>query len=269
MAKYSEDPNVRSTLDAASAHFQKALAIDQGFAPALAGLAACEAMVYRNWESRPDHLDRAEALAGRALALDPQLVPALKAAADVRGFRFDYAGAAGQYRRVTELTPSDHVVWDELCWALGYTQPPVLDEAEAACRRVIELQPRYPAAWYHLLRVHVLSGRLDAAEADLAELQRFSAGTLLKSGRFWVALGRDRPADALRVLEGRTTNLDDAWRVMALAQLGEKDRAFEALEAALSGGYSDVADLRGSRWYEPLRRDPRWAAALARHGLAP
>ena len=269
--RFGEGPSQRPTLDAARAHFEKALAIDPGFAPAMAGLASCEALVYRDWESRAEYLDRAEALAERALALDSQLVPALKAAADVRGFRFDYPGAAARYRRVIEFAPRDHVAWDDLCWALGYSTPPVLDEAESACRRVIELQPKYPNAWYHLLRVHVLSDQLDAAEADRAELERLSPGLLglAGPGRFWIALGRGRPAEALATLEGRTTNLDDAWRVMALAQLGRKDQAFEVLEAALAGGYRDAADLRGNRWYEPLRSNSRWAATLRRHGLEP
>ena len=269
MAKFTEDPDVRANVDAATAHFERAIAIDAEFAPALAGLASCEAMIYRNWESRPARLQRAEALAGKALALDPQLVPALKAAADVRGYRFDYVGAANQFRRITALTPRDHVVWDQLCWALGYIVPPALDEAETACRRAIALEPRYGPTWYHQLRLHVLSGRLEAAEVDLVELERLSAGTLGTPARYWLAMGRGRPAEALRVLEGRDTNVDQAWRTTALAQLGRKDQAFEALEAALAGGYRDVADLRASRWYEPLRRDPRWEAALARHGLAP
>jgi TolB-like protein len=270
MAKFTEDPDVRANVDAATTHFERAIAIDADFAPALAGLAACEAMIYRNWESRPDRLQRAEALVGKGLALDPQLVPALKAAADIRGYRFDYAGAAEQFRRITALTPRDHVIWDQLCWALGYVLPPALEEAESACRRAIALEPGYGPTRYHLLRVHVLSGRPDAAETDLLELERISPGTVLGiPARYWLAMGRGRPAEALRALEGRNTNLDQAWRAAALARLGRKEQAFAALAAALAGGYRDVADLRGSPWYEPLRRDPRWEATLARHGLAP
>jgi len=267
--RFDEGPTSRAVLDDARDHFQRALAIDEGFAPALAGLASYEAFVYRDWDSKAEHLANAEALAGRALALDPQLPPALKAAADVRGYRFDYAGAAEQYRRLVELTPRDHAAWDQLCWALGYTTPPLLDEAEPACLRALALQPAYPDSRYHLLRIHVLMGRLDKAEADLAALERLPAGGLLFAARYWIAMGRGRPVEALSALAGRSTNLDLAWRAMALAQLGRKDEAFAALEASLAGGYRDIDDLRVSRWYEPLRRDKRWADTLARHGLAP
>ncbi len=54
---------------------------------------------------------------------------------------------------------------------------------------------------------------------------------------------------------------------MALAQAGETDRALGKLESALSGGYRDVADLQTSPYFESLRRDPRFAALLAKHGL--
>jgi TolB-like protein len=268
-ARYSENPDNRVTLTEAQAHFEKALAIDPQFAPALGGLASCEAMVYRDWESKPEHLDRAEALAGRALALDPELVPALKAAADVRGFRFDYHDAVARYRRVLQLAPRDHVAWDQLCWALAYVTPPVLDEAEAACRRVIELQPRFPGVHYHLLRVHVLAGRLEDARQELAALERLSKSPLAASGRYWIALAEGRPAEALAAIRERTTNLDEAWRAMALAQLGRRDEAFTSLERALAEGFRDVDDLRVGRWYQPLRTDPRWSATLARHGIAP
>jgi TolB-like protein len=268
-ALYATGADQRPALESAKALFEKALSIDPGFAPAMAGLASCEALTYRDWESTAGHLDKAEALAGRALTLDPHLVPALQAVADVRAYRFDYRGAAAQYRQVIELVPRDHVAWDQLCWSLGYSVPPVLDEAEAACHKVIELQPRYPPARYHLLRVHVLAGRLDQAEADLVELRRLTPGPLNAAGRFWVSMGRSRPAEALAAIRERATNLDHAWQVMALAQLGRKDEAFRMLEKALAGGYRDVADLRSNRWYQPLRGDPRWAATLASHGVAP
>jgi TolB-like protein len=266
-------PSDRVRVDEAADHFRRALELDEAFAPALAGLASCEAYGYRDWASRPELLEHAERLAGRALALDPQLVPAHKAAADIRGYRFDYQGAAAQYRRILELAPRDHVIWDQLCWALGYEAPPALGEAEAACQRAIALQPSYPNAHYHLLRVHVLAGRLREAEADLAELERLSQASQLPilpaAGRFWVALGQGRPAEALAQLREQHTNLNDAWRAMALAQLGRKDDAFATLERSLAGGYRDAGDLRSGQWWEPLRRDGRWAATLARHGLKP
>jgi hypothetical protein len=123
-----------------------------------------------------------------------------------------------------------------------------------------------------VLRVHVLAGRIHEAEADLAALERLSRASkvpvLPEAGRYWLAMGQGRPAQALAAMRS-PTNVGEAWRAMALAGLGRKADAFVALERALAGGYRDEADLRQGRWWEPLRRDPRWAAALARHGLKP
>jgi TolB-like protein/Tfp pilus assembly protein PilF len=270
-ARYAAANDKRRDVDEAYEQFRRALEIDPGFAPAMAGLAACEALYHRDWDSSSGHLDRAEELVGRALVLDPQLVPAIKSAADIRGFRFDYPGATAQYRRIVELEPRNHVIWDQLCWSLGYEVPPKSEEAEAACRRALELAPTYPSAWYHLAKVLAQAGRCDEAERAIGQLRRLSDGQLNGSGRFWIGLCRGRPAESLAALRpaDQSTNLDQAWRAIALAQLGRRDEAFAMLERALKGGFRDVADLRSGRWYQPLRGDPRWAATLARYGITP
>ncbi len=269
-ARYGQGADDPAVMKDAIAHFDRALRIDPNFAPALASMAVAEALSYRDFDSTPERLARAEALAGRALALDPQLPTAIQAAGDLRALRFDYLGAAAQYRRALEQTPRDHLAWDQLCWALGYAGPPNLEEAERACRRALALQPLFPSSQYHLLRIHVQQGRMAEAEADLSALRAapVDARSLVGAGQFWLALSSKRPREALATLEGRKTNLDTAWRAMAYAQLGDLDRGFAALEEALAGGYADGADLRNTPYWAPMRGDPRWATILARHGLA-
>jgi adenylate cyclase len=264
-----EDPAVAQ--DAAQL-LEGALRIDPDFAPALGALATVHAHVYRDFEGVPALLERAESLAGRALALDPRLPTALHAAGSVRAMRFDYAGAAGLFRRVIEESPSDHDAWDKLCWSLGYAIPPGLDEAEKACQRALALQGTYYPAHYHLLRVHLLRGRIDLAERDLEQLRSLAPDNpLVAAGQFWLRMAQRKPSEALDALRarGKTTNLDLAWRAMAHAQLGDVEDAFGQLDAALSGGYRDVADLRTNRYWAPLRGDSRWALTLAKHGIEP
>ncbi|HQR30985.1 MAG TPA: hypothetical protein PLL32_11290 [Anaeromyxobacteraceae bacterium] len=249
--------------------FEKALSLDPDFAPALAYLAQATALTYRDFDSSPATLARAESLASRALALDPQLPVALKAAADVRANRFDYLGAIPLYRRVVEATPRDHVAWDQLCWALGYAGPPHLEEGERACQKALALQPGYFPSLYHVLRIHVQQGRMPEADANLAALRAATDTQLRDAGTFWVALGAGRARDALAAAELNSTHLSLAWQAMALAQLGEVDRAFQTLERSLASGYADGNDLRSSEFWSPLRSDPRWAATLSRHGIAP
>ena len=267
--RHGEDPDDPVAVKDAISHFEKALAIDTNFAPALASLAIADTSTYRNFDSSPSWLARAEALADRAMAIDPQLPTALNASANLRAVHFDYLGAAEQYRRVVALMPRDHVAWDRLCWTLGYAVPPLLAEAESACMRARELQQDFPGPLYHLLRVHVLENRLAQAEVDLVALGEHNGGGLVGSGRFWIALASKRPKDALDAIGGQKTNLNAAWRAMAYAQLGDLDRGFASLEKALASGYRDVPDLRQTSWYEPLRRDPRWAKTLRGHGIEP
>jgi hypothetical protein len=253
--------------------FERALRIDPDFAPALGGLATVEAHRYRDFEGAGGALERAEVLASRALALDPRLPTALHAAAAVRAMRFDYAGGAALLRRVVDEVPRDHDAWDKLCWALGYSIPPPLEEAEAACLRALELQPSFVAAHYHMLRVHVLQGRLDLAAQDHDRIRTLAPDNmLLGAGGFWIAMAKGEPREALAALDvggEKGTNLEVAWRAMAHGQLGELDKAFARLDSALTLGFRDVADLRATRYWAPMRADPRWARTLAAHGIKP
>jgi serine/threonine-protein kinase len=263
----ADDP---ANLKDAMVHFERALAIDPDFAPAVAYLAQATALAYRDFDSSPATLARADSLANRALALDPQLPAALKAAGDVRSNRYDYLGAIPQYRRVVEAIPRDHVAWDQLCWALGYAGPPHLEEGEQACRTALRIVPQYFPSNYHLLRIHVQQGRIAAAAADLAAMKVTTDTQLVDAGTFWVSMGAGRYQEALVASEKREpTALTVAWQAMALAQLRDLDRAFPRLEQALATGYADAADLRRSAFWAPLRADPRWAATLGRHGIAP
>ena len=89
------------------------------------------------------------------------------------------------------------------------------------------------------------------------QLEQLNADTdLVLLGRFVIAMGEGRPADALAALQGLSAIdiVRMAWQAGALAQAGQLEEAFARLEEALDAGYRDAADLRNSRWYEPLRK---------------
>jgi adenylate cyclase len=269
--KVSEDFHPRG-LAAALGHFERAARIDPQFAQALASQASAEARVYRNVDGNPEHLERAKALVERTLAIDSGLSRALFASGEVRAATYDYQGAAEVFRQVVALEPRSYIAWDSLCWALGYVTPPQTTEAEKACRQSIEVNPAFDGSYYHLERVLLQGGRLAEAQQALTQLeQRFPDSPTIRPGRFWFSMGAKRPQEALtlleqeRVLEGTALGL--AWRALALAQLGELDRSLRRLDEALAHGYRDLAALRGDPYLEPLRRDPRFAALLAKYHL--
>ncbi len=270
--------HIPEKLEAARGHFELALRIDPEFAPAMAGLASAEAQIYRNVDSSSGRLARASALVKSALAIDPRLTRALFTSGEIRGVSYDYLGAAADFRQVVALEPRNYLAWDYLCWVLGYATPPQVSEAEMACRRAIETNPSYAESYYHLARALIPQGRLAEAEQAIRQLEEhFPNSSFINTGRFWIHLGSGRPREALADLErgqgsqafSRGTSLGRACKAMALAQLGEGDRALVALEEALALGYRDEADLRAGRFFEPLRADPRFARLLARHGIEP
>jgi len=266
-----ENFQFRQEFDAALGHFERALAIDARFAPALAGLASVEAQYYRDFDSDPARLVRAETLANRALEIEPRLGRALLALGEVRVARYDYAGAATLFARLAESEPQNYFAWDLLCWAEGYRTPPRAAEAEQACRRSIQINPAHSNVQYHLARALLLQGKTAEAGRAIATLDgaQKPGSSLSGAGHFWLELFQGRPREAIRALGPEaTTALNLAWVAMARAQLGEADAAFAALEKAMAAGYRDVGELRASRWFAPLRSDPRFEALMKKHGMA-
>ena len=71
LAEHDDQPD---KLEAARSHFEKALKLDPEYAPALAGLSQVEGYYYRNVDSQPLYLERADQLAQQAVAAAPDLI---------------------------------------------------------------------------------------------------------------------------------------------------------------------------------------------------
>jgi tetratricopeptide (TPR) repeat protein len=142
LVQFSDQPE---KLEAARRHFEDALRSDPDYAPALAGLSWIEGQIYRNLDANPSHLQRAEQFAQRALTIDPRLAETHLALGTVSVDKYDYAGAAREFRTATDLDPDNAYTWDKLSWALGYEQPP--EAAEKASREAMRYE-----AYYHLGR---------------------------------------------------------------------------------------------------------------------
>ena len=89
--------------------YEKALALDPDFAPAVAGLAAATYWVADSAETAEAVAEgqrRSAALAERAVALDPELTEAYVARGSVRAaLQWDWKGAEADFRRALALTP--------------------------------------------------------------------------------------------------------------------------------------------------------------------
>jgi TolB-like protein len=173
----TEHENEPDKLEAARSHFEEALKLDPQYAPALAGLASVEGYYYRDVDSKPAHLERAEQLAQRAVAAAPDLVEARIVLARVDGWNYNYSKAVEGLREAVRMDPEDSHAWDVLSWALAYEQPPEAVEAEKAAREAVRLQPSLTPALYHLGCALLLQGRYEEASkaferaGELGDLQ--------------------------------------------------------------------------------------------------
>jgi TolB-like protein/cytochrome c-type biogenesis protein CcmH/NrfG len=267
LAAYHDVPE---KLDAARREFEQALQADPNYPLALAGLSDVEGEYYRNVDSAPARLQRAEQLAQRALAIDPQLADGHVSLGAVYGYRYEYSRAVGEYREAIRLEPEDGHAWDSLSWALAYEQPPDAVESEKAAREAIRLGARSVQSYYHLGRALTLQGRYQEAMATFdhtRELSPTSPTADLGLGQVYLAQGNyDRAvAFLLKTTAKSKSAIYVFWLSSAYAAQGDKEKALVTLQQALNAGYRDFATLDASPYFSSLRSDPRYQQLIRRY----
>lgn len=248
-------------LDAARREFEQALASDPNYPLALCGLSDVEGQYYRNIDSTPARLQRAEQLAQRALAIDPQLADGHVSLGGVYGYRYEYSRAAEEYRKAIRLEPENAGAWNALSWALAYQQPPDAVESEKAAREAIRLGERSVSSYYHLGRALTLEARYQEAISafeHVRELSPMSPTADLGLAQVYLAQGDDS-GRAVSVLQKQPrTAITFFWLSSAYAAQGDKEKALAVLQSALNAGYRDFAALDASPYFSSLRSDPRY-----------
>jgi eukaryotic-like serine/threonine-protein kinase len=257
----SEHENEPEKLEAARSHFEQALKFDPEYAPALAGLADVEGYYYRDIDSKPAHLQRAQELAQRAVTAAPDLVEARMVLARVWGWKYDYPKAVEGLREAVRMDPGDSHAWDVLSWALGYEQPPEAVEAEKAAREAIRLQPSLTPAQYHLGRALLLQGRFEEARKaferaeELGDIHYANLGF----GQVYLAQGNYDASIASLLKDGEPKEAINAYFLSAAyAGKGDKEKALAMLQRTLNLGYRDFTSIEASPYFASLRSDPRY-----------
>ena len=255
-------------MEAARKSFEQALKFDPNYAPALAGLSHVEGLYYRDLDSNPSHLARAEEFARRAIATDPELGEAHIALAQTLALRFDYSRAVAEFREATRLEPDNPFAWDLLSWALGYEQPPDATEAEKAAQEAIRLQPTSAAAQYHLGRALIfqtatrkpppLSSARKSWEAATTKTSEWLSSHSLKPTTM-------KPSNTCQGDRYKKTTIDQYWLAAIYSAKGDKDKSLAALQQALQTGYRDFAALDSSPYFANLRSDPRYQKLIAQY----
>ena len=296
----------RATLEGfnrAVGEYRKAVALEPGYAAALAGLALAEAYASDNTdtvEALQAGRARAAEAADRAVACDPRSGESHTARAVLRfAFEQDWSGGEADFGKALECSPGDVMArwqYSRLLAALGR-----LPEALAQARVATELDPLSAQAWEIASRYQIALGDFESAETSLRRaldiapehgrapvgmgllhlLRGDSAQAFAWYGRadndafrlcgqaMAAYLGGDA-ASARRMLdeliaEGAHTS---AYQVgEGFAWCGQPDEAFAWLQRAIVQRDAGVQYLKYDPALRNLRGDPRYARLLQQVGL--
>ena len=285
--------------------FESALQRDPTFAPAYLGLAQAYTMLGTVSSGVPPQVTRPKVIssARKALALDPDLVEAHVALANVLQEEWHWSEAEAEYRRALELNPNNANAhqW----FALWLVCEGRTSEAVASIQHARSLDPvgvsGGSVAWI-LFQAHHYDDAIREARSALA-LQPDNTGYLNDLG--FALIANNQPADAIPILE-RDVSLSgslaatgilirayahagrrrDAMRLLAELKrrkaagyipagafvnaylgLGDNEQAFYWLEQAYKEQSNILQFLKSHPYFEPIRGDPRFADLVRRVGL--
>jgi DNA-binding winged helix-turn-helix (wHTH) protein/Tfp pilus assembly protein PilF len=286
------------------ASLEQAIAIDPAYAPAQAclALAHCARAELRQTAPAAAYAS-AKGAALRALALDDESADARVALGAVLFFsEWDWVGAERSLRRALELNPR-HTQARLLCGRLLDAQGR-LDDGLAMKIRALEDEPFSPAVhlaialsyWNQRRYDETLRWATKTLELDASHLvaREFLAGVYWAMGDFDRHMEENLrhaatyglTADALEPLRLRYESagrpgvlrlsleqaaagapVPDLQLALVHGELGNFDRAIDHLDRAIAGRDPCLVDLAVSPQWDPLRRHPGFARALARVGL--
>ena len=282
---------------------EQAVRLDPGYAPGWAVLAESYTIrAFLGFEPPEEGYARAREYAERALALDDSLAAAHMALGFVEHhWDWNWEGALAEFERAVALdsTNSDAlqglsqsylslgrvdeaVKYAKRAWesdpitpivsswlGVAYADAGRYEEALEAIRRAREMEPNNILPALFESSVLQWDGRDEEAIASLDEtLEKFGLDAARSPRRAMILAraGRDREARAIlaRIDEGSDAQ---AYVACAWGWLGEPDLAFDALTRAIDRRDVRLWWIKTNSYFDPLRDDARFAAALRRMGL--
>ncbi len=294
----------RTAKDAQKAieYYQQAVANDPKYALAYAGLA--EANWFLALYSYPqvnEAVPKARELALKALELDPSLAePHSILGAICFSYDRDMACGEQEQKRATELNPN--YIEGHRRYGLDLYEMGRFEEARIALRRALEIDPLSPVANFQYAQLLFFEKRYDESETlskkniDLdpnfwyAHLQLFYVYRMKRDYPSAVEelakvqdsrgepdaakfiresfTGGDWPGFLKKITGDRTRlRLYPLFVATFFAELGEKDKAFAAINEALETKDQHTAQMKVDPFMESLRDDPRFKEVLKKAGF--
>jgi TolB-like protein/DNA-binding winged helix-turn-helix (wHTH) protein/Tfp pilus assembly protein PilF len=300
--RYFSGRGGRENLDEAVGYYEQAVKLDSGYAPAWAELAGILS-IQAGYHYRPvdEGFRKAREAVERALSLDPNLAAGhLSMGTIQKYYDWDWTGADASYHRALELEPGKAEILratSALVANLGR-----LDEALSGDHRAVALDPLSPGGWFYLGLHAYWAGRLEEASAavkkslelnpsygwahnrlgqiELAQghRQEALAEMKLETDAGWVlqgqalayyALGQKQAADA--ALAEYIAKFHSEGVAYPIAEVyafrGEADKAFEWLERAYEQRDSTLVVVKVDPLLKNIKSDPRYVAFLKKMRL--
>jgi DNA-binding winged helix-turn-helix (wHTH) protein/Tfp pilus assembly protein PilF len=285
--------------------FERAAQLAPDYAPAYAGQADALIQLALLDAMRPDDaFPKAKTAALRAVRLDDRRAEAQASLAMIRFcYEWDWAEAETGFRHAIALNPTYATArnwYGQYLWAVGRLDEAEheirmaqefepnsvanqlaagglramrgqLDQAIESYRRAIALDSDYAVAWKSLGKLYDKKGMRNDA---LVAYQRFreltGAPTASQTPLQFVRRNRKDDPQSLRhrlSLLWKLKYIRPTYVARLYLDLGDKDRAFEWLDRALSERDSNLLLLRSDHSWDALRNDPRFAALARQVGL--
>ncbi|MEY2542952.1 MAG: hypothetical protein QOE81_413 [Verrucomicrobiota bacterium] len=304
--RFYENRHSEKSAREALAAYERAVALDPGFALAWAGVAQTHgwlaAFATEGGQKTFDaNLSSARDAATRALSIEPNLPEALLARGSIEAnFDFNWNGAAQTLSKALALAPADPnivIAAGNLEIARGnadraielYRKAVDLDpvnpqaraflafnlaatkrfaEARAEFPRVVELNSAAPWAHAGLGLSYLLEGKFEeAVAATEGEAGEWARLVIVACARWGQKKIPEADAALAQLIDGFAETA--AYQIAEVyAYRGEKDKAFEWLERARRQRDPGLGGLRKDPVLPNLRGDPRWDAFLRTMGLA-
>jgi serine/threonine protein kinase/tetratricopeptide (TPR) repeat protein len=210
---------------------EDAVSKDPSFAEAYALLSSIHSMESANFpQNSAENLARSEAAARRAVALKPMSADALTALGGALGEAGQNLEAIKTLRQAVTVAPNSELAWDLLGYVYHYAG--LLDLAESAYDRSIELNPTTVRIHWMHARMHLYQGRPQESEQEMRRVlannpDQFKALSYLGEFLYY----EDKPDEAgpvfARAIElGRNSGDDSPFLLSAFlyASKGEKSK---------------------------------------------
>jgi serine/threonine protein kinase/Tfp pilus assembly protein PilF len=290
-------------------YYQQAIAMDPNFALPWYGITYCYYLL-RSLGYMPPKAVNAQSNQAlvKALELDEMLPEAHAMMGVLRASDYDWKGAERSFRRALELAPKSEEIWSHYDY---YYLVPMrrLDEAVAASKRALELDPlspflhwrlafryatkrqwdlaieqyrnaldldpNYAFALVSISTAYIAAGKLEEAIRSLETLKQFRGNSPVLLGAFGLIYGmagrKDEAQKFLKELEVLAQNAYAPPSSFAHIYLGlrEMEKCFYWIEKAVDEHDGLVFHLHVLSYFDPLRSHPRYPALLRKMNLEP